>query len=31
MTGIELKFEGKDSLIAWVWHNIELLLFHLAC
>jgi hypothetical protein len=24
MTGIELKFECKDSLLARVWHSIEL-------
>jgi hypothetical protein len=31
MTGIELKYESKDLLIVRVWHNIELLLFSLAC
>jgi hypothetical protein len=24
---IELKLESKDSLIAWIWHNIELISF----
>jgi hypothetical protein len=28
---IELKLESKDSLLAWVWHSIELILFNLAC
>jgi hypothetical protein len=31
MIGIELKLESKDSLSAWVWHSIELLLLSLAC
>jgi hypothetical protein len=29
MIGIELKLEYKDSLLAWVWHSIELPLFSL--
>jgi hypothetical protein len=31
MIGIELKLESKGSLLARVWHSIELLLFSLAC
>jgi hypothetical protein len=31
MIWIELKFESKDSLLAWVWHSIELILWSLAC
>jgi hypothetical protein len=31
MTGIEIKLESKDSLLARVWHSIELLLLSLAC
>jgi hypothetical protein len=25
-----IKLENKDSLLAWVWHSIELILFSLA-
>jgi hypothetical protein len=31
MIGIELRLESKDSLLAWIWYSIELLLFSLAC
>jgi hypothetical protein len=31
ITGIELKFESKDSLLARIWYGIEFLLFDIAC
>jgi hypothetical protein len=27
LTGVELKLESKDQLLARVWHSIELILF----
>jgi hypothetical protein len=27
LTGVELKLENKDPLLAWVFHSIELILF----
>jgi hypothetical protein len=27
LTGVELKLESNDPLLAWVWHSIELILF----
>jgi hypothetical protein len=27
LTGVELKLENKDPLLAWVCHSIELILF----
>jgi hypothetical protein len=30
MIQIELKLESKDSLLAWVWHSIEVVPLSLA-